>query len=232
MKQEIPWNKLVVEAIVIVSSILLALAIDSLWGNYQDNLSEERYLRALLAELINRSDSDNRAANELSRHVENISVLSRAVDKQVQAENISMFSILPLLSYSPQRAALDDLVGSGGYQLINDSDLRLEITRQLKLLTDLQEFQETHQIFSNMHYLGPLMTHILPGAGTGRVIERFEVEFEGLNLGPDLESLYKNRNFYNTLYLEIVLSLQRIRVLENISESRTQLIEMIRSRYE
>ena len=32
MKQEIPWNRFVVEAIVIVGSILLALAIDAWWA--------------------------------------------------------------------------------------------------------------------------------------------------------------------------------------------------------
>ena len=36
MKQEIPWNKFVVEAFVIVGSILLAFAIDAWWDERQE----------------------------------------------------------------------------------------------------------------------------------------------------------------------------------------------------
>lgn len=47
MKQEIPWNRFAVEAIVIVASILLAFAIDAWWNRFQ----EQEYRVELLSRI-------------------------------------------------------------------------------------------------------------------------------------------------------------------------------------
>lgn len=52
MKQEIPWNRLVVEAIVIVGSILLAFSIDAWWNRYQESIEEQELLSGLRAEFL------------------------------------------------------------------------------------------------------------------------------------------------------------------------------------
>ena len=52
MKQEIPWNRLAVEAFVIVASILLAFAIDAWWTRYQESIEEQELLTGLRAEFL------------------------------------------------------------------------------------------------------------------------------------------------------------------------------------
>jgi len=51
MKEEIPWNRFAVEAIVIVVSILLAFALDSTWDSAQQVEQEKQALENLAAEL-------------------------------------------------------------------------------------------------------------------------------------------------------------------------------------
>ena len=49
--QNIPWNRLVVEAAAIVVSILLAFAIDAWWDDRQQRNEEQTILKALLDDL-------------------------------------------------------------------------------------------------------------------------------------------------------------------------------------
>jgi len=51
MKQETPWNKLAVEAIVIVGSILLAFAIDAWWSERNETDQVNAVLAVLKLDL-------------------------------------------------------------------------------------------------------------------------------------------------------------------------------------
>ena len=67
MKQEIPWTRFAIEAIVIIGSILIAFIIDASWDQRQDRIAERELLAAInqdmlanLSEASNTLDRENR----------------------------------------------------------------------------------------------------------------------------------------------------------------------------
>ena len=72
MKQEIPWNRFAVEAIVIVGSILLAFAIDAWWDSRQDDSRRDELLLQLQSSFTNHINQAEIAIRGATRSSENV----------------------------------------------------------------------------------------------------------------------------------------------------------------
>ena len=55
-KQKIQWKRLSVEGVAIVTSILLAFAIDAWWDNRHERTEERRILESLKAEFLSNAE--------------------------------------------------------------------------------------------------------------------------------------------------------------------------------
>jgi hypothetical protein len=130
-KQDIPWARITIEATAIIVSILVAFAIDAWWEDRRERQEERDYLSSLRQELIIGLDL---LANRESVHKEIIESHEDLIN-QIQAEDrasdgslLYMFSLLsrPTVVDLP-RAVFDDLVSSGGTQLIRSDEIRIAL---------------------------------------------------------------------------------------------------------
>ncbi len=140
--QKIPWARLAVESVAIVGSILVAFAIDAWWEERQELRDERSYLTSLHQEFVRGLDS---VAQGERVHKQ---VLDANVDliNQIQAEKRtsveSLYYMFSLLSRPTDlrlpRAVFDDLVSSGGTQLIRSDDLRIALALYGRTLSRFQ----------------------------------------------------------------------------------------------
>jgi len=116
---------------VILVSVLLALAADAWWDGRQNRGAEAEYLAALATELADvRADFEEHVA-QLERQAERAAfvfdaLMAPAEEPTDRVLNGLVQSIAPPAPLLPRRAALDDLLESGGLSL-----LRSALTRRL-----------------------------------------------------------------------------------------------------
>lgn len=159
MKQEIPWNRLIIEAIVIVGSILLAFAIDAWWDDLGRRESEREYLQALVddyAEGLRRSQDYQRILPmrrtaidaALSRLSEYSDIESRELE-----ELLAPIRIIAR-PFEFERAAVEVMTSSGGFQAIDDPQVRLlitqvEVRKEYFLASDLTRTEFYYDFFTD-----------------------------------------------------------------------------------
>jgi len=132
MKQDIPWNRFGVEAIVIVASILFAFAIDAWWESRQERYEELRLLRNLQSDFI---ATRNLLDQELPRHesfkrsallVAEYAVSEHSLPEPEMFKDVGVLIRLFITSVSsyPITGALDGALASGNLEIIQNDRLR------------------------------------------------------------------------------------------------------------
>lgn len=132
MRPRIPWARLGAEGSIIVVSILLALAVQAWWEGRQERRQEREYLAALRGELegglavLERSEV---AVSDILHSHEALIGQFGAVPLAPPDSLVFWLSALsfPPSFFNPPTAVLDDLVSSGGIQLIKADRLRLAV---------------------------------------------------------------------------------------------------------
>jgi len=125
--QNIPWNRIAVEAAAIVGSILLAFAIDAWWDDRQDRAVEQRILVGLKSEfeqnlgLIETEFSYRNAVVDSILKIFDASVAPTSLEPEVLDRLIGDLTWWQNIKYS--RGAIDGLLQSGGLSLIENEDL-------------------------------------------------------------------------------------------------------------
>ena len=142
--QEIPWNRIAIEAAAIVASILLAFAIDAWWDERQERLEEQEVLSALIAEFqLNRAEAvEVIETHELGRQrvaaLAQLTVAEVGVLRSVEAEEILVAMANPR-TFGPIRGTIDSLIGAGRLSIIQDRELRKSLTSFINLSEDAEE---------------------------------------------------------------------------------------------
>lgn len=106
MKQEIPWNRLAVEAFVIVASILLAFAIDAWWTRYQESIEEQELLTGLRAEFLVNQELVAKKISVLQTAQENLRLFLRMNLDEV--EKISPDEAMRMVVHPTHRSYTSD----------------------------------------------------------------------------------------------------------------------------
>jgi hypothetical protein len=121
-------RRFVVEAAVIVGSILLAFAIDAAGASYRESQEERRVLKALEAELLQNS---NRLDQAIAFHLEVRESANLILDLASSRVDVTSDSVAQLLSDLSwwrhtdfQTGALDALLFGGGLSTISSEELR------------------------------------------------------------------------------------------------------------
>ena len=142
MRARLPWARIGVEGLVIVASILLALAVQAWWEDRQERSHEAVYLRALGEELRASRGRLERVQEGFARTQHFHERLVAQFPGQELAQPDSIMLWLSSLSFpgrfNPPTAVRDDLASSGSIRLIRDDELRLSIARYESLLRDFQ----------------------------------------------------------------------------------------------
>jgi hypothetical protein len=129
--KNIQWSRLSIEAAAIVASILLAFAIDAWWEDRQDRENEKEYLVSLRQELAD-SIEFAKENEELRRKVVDAHVsLIAQVQGAKRAPDRDLYEWISLLSYPlryyPPRAVYNDIMASGGTNLISSAEIRMAL---------------------------------------------------------------------------------------------------------
>jgi len=117
------------EGVIIIASILLALAIDAWWESRSERIEEQKALVALEQDFV--SASDDLAYQLLVRDsalVAANAILSMTGPNATAAHGDSLALLIPrvirLGTFNPPLGTLDALLGSGDLRLIQDGELR------------------------------------------------------------------------------------------------------------
>lgn len=153
---EIPWKRIGIEAVAIVGSILAAFAIDAWWQDRQEKRDERSYLTSLRQEFI-RGQEGIAQGESFHRDVLDANV---ALINQIQAEDRDsveslhyMFSLLSRpTNIRPPRAVFDDLISSGGTQLVQSDDLRIALALYGRRLVFLRLTMTRHGLHGSKEF--------------------------------------------------------------------------------
>jgi len=141
--RQIPWTRVLVEGVVIVASILLALAADA----WRQDRTDRREERAIIGRLISDLEADQQAVDQGLRIVADKQARLQRVRTQLDEAAVPEDPIAFLgdvvrgatLGWNqsvPRSVTFDELLGSGEFALIRDSGIR-------ELLSSYYSDQET-----------------------------------------------------------------------------------------
>jgi hypothetical protein len=143
---KIPWRRALLEAVVVVTSILMAFGLNAWWASVEGRQHERRSLSALKGEfsLVRDSLESQRMRREWARHVTEALIAQIQGEPRAPADSLLLWSsgLSLQLDFDPPRAVYDDLVSSGGTQLIRSDSLRMAIAQyasQLELVRHADE---------------------------------------------------------------------------------------------
>lgn len=145
--EDIPWARLGFEGILIVSSILIALAVDS-WREHRSERADEQQV---LASLL---DEFQRNGTELDRSLNSMAVSLAATeriiafagktltddDKVVIEQSLNEF--FSYYTFDPSTGALDSLLSSGELDLLLNMELRRKLAGWSGLMNDYKEEEQ------------------------------------------------------------------------------------------
>jgi hypothetical protein len=181
MKQDIPWNKLSIEAFVIVASILLAFGIDAWW----DTREQQRNEKELLSSILQNVQASREASSGYLAESAADQDLARSFLKMSDAElsAIPVESAIRLIrslwrpnTRQVSQGTLVGVLSSERLELIEDPRISETLGRWLTLVTELDERAKVLSEFEVVVTTG-LARHEGPRR---RFLEPFEA-----NLDPD-----------------------------------------------
>lgn len=187
-----------------LAGVLLAFAVDAWWDYRSDRNREEAYIEAVRSEFTSARDTLTAHVKTLSSHLDETAhflatvVLPAAGSVSDSAIHTMVWDIGPYSMFIPARAAFDDLVSSGGLQLIQSDTLRrLLAAYGQALASDLSTQEEVISHWRNellpYYNLHANLGRMLPGGKIGEVV------MPQLTYGLDRGAFVGNRHFANLL---------------------------------
>ncbi len=142
----LPWLRIIAEGTMIVTSILLALAVDAAWGRRQDHALEESYLRMLATDLRETLSNNARFSDSASSY-------DWAGARLVQAyyeprlppiDSISHWARLSFASWQvePTLGTAETLTSTGDLRVIRKDSLRAAITQYVTYMRTFDGFEQ------------------------------------------------------------------------------------------
>jgi hypothetical protein len=147
--KQIPWPRVIAEGAVIVVSILLAFGIDAWWEGRQERAEEGRYITALLDEAYAAADEleiDRQARDVRLAALDSLQLYFTSGRGRPDAFTSWVNESSSLANFFPPTAAYDDLVSSGGLQLLTSDELRLALMSYHQERPRLQFLEERERI--------------------------------------------------------------------------------------
>jgi hypothetical protein len=156
---EIPWPHILAEGVVIVASILLALATDAWWGGVQERAEEREILSSLRAEFEANQEVLARTAGIHRRVLAAMQDIVSASETDISVHDESLGSLFGQAGgtphYNPATGALAATISSGRIGLIRNVELRNRLAGWNAVISDLILDEQTRRDFV-VHELRPV----------------------------------------------------------------------------
>ena len=152
--RRIDVGRLLLEAMAIVASILIAFAIDSRWDEFQENRQRHYARNALRADIgvTYRGVTFYKGHQEdkVSKLLRLLDVTNRPTDEMDVEEFVgSIRNAIEFSTYLPPTGAMDSLVGSGELNNLLGAELRADLAKYQKDLESMYRTQRWGLAFVN-----------------------------------------------------------------------------------
>lgn len=225
------WRGAFMQGVAVLLGILIAFAIDAWWEEQGDRDREEALLVALGEELeANRAFFEDDLDRVRREHVETAEyirdvALGSGTPPSRDSVLAMLWTVSPSTVRDPQRAALDDLLSSGAFQLIRSDSIRRAIARyEQRLRHDLDSQRRANDFWEQ-----DLRPHQDEHGSLVDMLPAGQDHLAGVEVAPpgfeiDVGRFFGNREFANLLAQRAirfnVIDTSHGRVLETISELR------------
>ncbi len=141
MTRQIPWLRVFVEGVVIVGSILLAFGLQAWWEGVQERTEEREIIERLISDVQADIQGIEGGLNALPRKEQSLSRVhsvlgesdARARDPVIFLNDVIYGAQYGWNQYVERRITFDELLGSGAFSLIRDTELRESISHYYAL---------------------------------------------------------------------------------------------------
>lgn len=202
------WVKALIEGGAVLAGILIAFGIDAGWDIRSERERERSYLVAVREELegnrmlfqqdIIQLETWIKASYE---HLTNIAASRVAAADRNEILEMAWLTG-PDRTSPPARAALDDLVSSGGFQILRSSELRRNLADYQRAL---ERDREQHQVIREYFYRDVQPYHISHGSFVDFPMgERFGLDVADADFEVDPARFVSNRTYANLLVVRIL----------------------------
>jgi hypothetical protein len=231
MKQEIPWNRFAVETFVIVGSILLAFAIDALWGEFNDDAQGKALLNALAEDLqqssalLAISKRDHQRILETSKLVLDYGEIGTLEESQKSDFENAVGRHFLRTIYSPPLGTIESLLSSGRLDLIDNPNLVPALNQwvaQVDVLAGTQAALRENFYERIYPYLAPRIDLEDLDKGFANY-----VEFPWNQIRTGAYELVDDREFLSMIYMHWVLSQNCLASLRDVEDQLTKLLNLI-----
>lgn len=216
------WKGGLREFVLIVSGVLVALAGQAWWEGDQKKDQERAYLEALRNELVHSraaiQENKERLEEEIESSRTTAAILSSRSSTSLSADSIQHVTrVFPIRVFIPPRAALDDVLRSGGLTLIRSDSLRRALASYEQTLAwDLREQEKLADIF---------LTHLAPYRYQYGTLQATADSFRVGDLGLEINrtAFARNRTYLNLMLARMI----RIRDVTTAHDSLVAHIDRI-----
>ncbi len=226
------WKYALGEVLLIFIGISMAFALQQYANKRNEHKRSKEYLKAFSIELDEnfeiieeQANSAQRKVDLLSQYIEitNSDTASRLTDEYLT----QMISRLPPSYYtSPSRASFEDIVNSGGFELISDPIIRRNMIRYSIFLTEYESRVEKS--------LKEWYTNLSPYFQKHADLAAMMMKNESFNVPKDLysndrDAFIRNREFTNILRARIIWQRQVVTYVESEREDIERFREQIKN---
>jgi hypothetical protein len=204
VNQEIPWKRLTIEALVIVVSILLALAADAWWDGLQQREDETVMLQSLLNDLTQKQITlaDNRRLNDAMMESAT-TLLNEFVEPNSQLDKVEVDTLIAGIMWFNGEdkwgsAPLDSLIVGGNISVISDPILRQELASIQLSLNDLKRMSR-----SDEHYYTDIFVPFMMKNANLLQLRQYQLHLPGR---PEQEYEQPTLNYTNSFDHSVLLS--------------------------
>ncbi len=132
MKAQIPWLRVFVEGVVIVASILLAFGIQAWWEETQERTEEREIIERLISDVQADIQGIEGGLNALRPKEQSLSRVDSVLGESDARPRDPVLFLGDVINgaqygwnqYGTRRTTFDELLGSGTFSLIRDTELR------------------------------------------------------------------------------------------------------------
>jgi hypothetical protein len=220
---ELQWRSAVLEGFAVLVAILLAFAIDAWWDLRSQQAEARAYIEAVRTELIANREALIEELEILRGWVEESELYLNTVvapDASPSYDEVRemVWKTGPYRTTPLARAAIDDLVSSGGYKAIDLAELRRALADYARSLdNDATEQEDVRNFFNEFIY----PYHVGQGSFTEFDWEEYnELPESPVSFPLDVEAFAGNRTYANLL-------ISRILEYGNLRHAHRDLLEKI-----
>ena len=224
------WKGRIIEAIVIVGSILLAFSIDAAWEARKETIAAADYIRALKIDAESSLEQLDRIISSSEGILQGNILIHEYLDNPESIDpdslNSAFGNFTAINFYRADTKTYDQLVSSGDLRLLNQ-DVRNALSDWTSKLSLAKEYQE--QVAIDFRTATVTQYGV---SGTWLSTNMYNLRLSSLDgIEPrfpiEISSLSESREFENLLLLQMLLQTDTLTAYRRLRESLTSLIEVL-----